>query len=408
MRTAFWWRAARSPLAMDLGLAVALTAVTVLQGLDDHSGHWRPYDLRAGVLSALATLPIVARRRAPVLVLLAGYGFWTWQILLGYNPVVTTYGILLASYTVAATQPWRRTAACVAVGSVIWISAGLAGHESSPAAVVLQGVAVPAAIWKVADSAKRLDRANHLLGEANAQLRRDREERARRAVTDERLRIARELHDVVAHHMSVIAVQAGLARYVLRTDPDTAGAAIDTVLATGTEALDEMRRMLALLRVGPESPDAGAVCYDPAPGLPGLPELFERVRAAGVPVRVEVAGVPQPLPSGLELCVHRVVQESLTNVLKHAAPATATVTLSYRDGRLTATVRDDGPARTAVAGPPEGAGPARQGLIGMRERAMLYGGTLDAAPLPGGGFEVRLVLPLPAPQPREEGDDRAR
>jgi signal transduction histidine kinase len=407
MRTASWWRAARSPQVLDIALAVALTAVTVLQGFDDDSGHYRPFDARAAVLSALATLPIAGRRRAPVPVLLVGYVFWVWQILLGYNPVVTTYGMLLGMYTVAATQPWRRTAACLALGSGTWIVAGVAGQASSTAAVVLQGVAVPAAVWKVADSARRLDRANRLLGEANAQLHRDREDRARRAVTDERVRIARELHDVVAHHMSVIAVQAGLARYVLRTDPDTAGAAIDTVLATSTEALDEMRRMLALLRIGPGTAEAGTAAYDPAPGLPGLPELFDRVRAAGVPVRVEVTGRPAPLPSGVELCVYRIVQESLTNVLKHAAPASAAVTLHYGTGRFTATVRDDG-ARTAAAGSPDPAGSPRQGLIGMRERAMLYGGTLDAAPLSGGGFEVRLVVPLPAAQPREEGDDRAR
>jgi signal transduction histidine kinase len=209
------------------------------------------------------------------------------------------------------------------------------------------------------------------------------------------MRIARELHDVVAHHMSVIAVQAGLARYVLHADPGTAEAAIGTVLDTSAEALDEMRRMLSLLRVGTgERRPAG---YDPAPGLSDLPELFERVRAAGVPVRVAVTGEPRSLPPGLQLCAYRIVQESLTNVLKHAAQATATVTLEHRPGWFTATVRDDG-AREPTTG--ERAG---HGLIGMRERAMLYGGTLDAAPLAGGGFEVRLVLPL-----RGEGDDRAR
>jgi signal transduction histidine kinase len=376
---------------LDAALAAGLAAVTVLQGFDDDSGRWRDYDALGAALSLLVTLPVAARRRAPVPVLLNCYVFWVWQILLGYNPAVTTYGTLLAMYTVAATQPWRRTAALFAPLPVIWVAAGVHGHAGSVAGLLLQGLVVPAVIWKVGDSAKQLAQANGLLH-------RDREERARRAVTDERMRIARELHDVVAHHMSVVAVQAGLARYVLRADPGTAEAAIGTVLDTSAEALDEMRRMLALLRVGTDADGERPAAYDPAPGLADLPDLFERVRAAGVPVRVVVTGEPRSLPPGVQLCAYRVVQESLTNVLKHAAPATATVTLDHRPGRFTATVRDDGARH-----PPPAAEPAGHGLIGMRERAMLYGGTLDAAPLAAGGFEVRLVLPL-----RGEGDDRAR
>jgi signal transduction histidine kinase len=400
MRSEPWSRVARSPLVLDVVLAGGLTAVAVLQGLDDESGRWRSFDLPAAVLSALATLPIVARRWAPVPVLMVCYAFWIWQIALGYDPAVTTYGILVAMYTVAATQPWHRTAASLGAGAAIWIAAGVSGQTASIATVVMQGVVVTAVVWKIADGTKRLDHSRRLLADANARLRRDRGERARRAVTDERIRIARELHDVVAHHMSVIAVQAGMARYVLRTDPDTAGAAMDTVLATSTEALHEMRRMLALLRVGADTGDAAPVSYDPAPGLPGIPALVDRVRAAGVPVETRITGVPRALPPGLQLCIHRVVQESLTNVLKHAAPATATVTLDYGEDRFTAVVRDDSTRTTAA----RTAGPAGQGLIGMRERATLYGGTVHAGPRPGGGFEVRLVLPLPP----GEGADRAR
>jgi signal transduction histidine kinase len=281
----------------------------------------------------------------------------------------------------------------------LWFAAGLSVLAPSIATVLMQAMVYRALFCKSADGTKRLDHSRRLLADANARLRRDREERARRAVTDERIRIARELHDVVAHHMSVIAVQAGMARYVLRTDPDTAGAAMGTVLATSTEALHEMRRMLALLRVGADTEDAAPVSYDPSPGLPGIPALVDRVRAAGVPVRTSITGVPRALPPGLQLCIHRVVQESLTNVLKHAAPATATVTLDYGGDRFTAVVRDDGTRTT----PDRGAGRAGQGLIGMRERATLYGGTVHAGPRPGGGFEVRLVLPLPP----EEGADRA-
>ncbi|MGK5683194.1 sensor histidine kinase [Actinoplanes sp. URMC 104] len=387
------WRAVRWPQGVDALLACGLAAVGVLQGLDDATGRWRPFDLTAVLLTALATLPTAVRRRAPVAVLLVCCSFWIGQIALGYSPVVTTYGPLLALFTVAATQPrWLAVCSC-ALGSGIWIVSGLATHFASPAGVVLTGLAVPAVVGMVGDGAKQL-------ALANARLARDREERARRAVTAERLRIARELHDVVAHHMSVVSVQAGLARYVLRADPATAETALSTVLTTSAEALDEMRRVLALLRAG-EGDDPAA--DDPAPGLPGILALAQRVRAAGVPVEVEVAGEPRPLPSGMDLCVHRIVQESLTNVLKHAAPATASITLRYGDAELTATVRDDGARAPAAAA----GGRTGQGLIGMRERALLYGGTLAAAPRPGGGFEVRLVLPLPAAPAREEGDDPA-
>jgi signal transduction histidine kinase len=169
--------------------------------------------------------------------------------------------------------------------------------------------------------------------------------------------------------------------YVLRSDPDTAGTALDTVLQTSGEALDEMRRMLALLRVDPET-------YEPAPSLSRLPDLVDRVRAAGVPVEMRTIGTPPALSPGLELCAYRVIQESLTNVLKHARPATAAVWLDYGPRLFTAVIRDEGVA----SGPPAATG---HGLNGMRERATLYGGTLTAGPHEGGGFEVRLTLPLP-------------
>jgi signal transduction histidine kinase len=384
-------RVLRSPLAVDSALAVALAAVGIFQGFDDRQHDWKPYDVTAAVLTALATLPVAVRRLAPVPVLLLYYLFWLAEIALGYNPVINTYGMLLAMYTVAATQVWWWTAITFTVGAVIWVEAGLARPAASPAALVLQAVAVPLAIWKIADTAKQLDRSNHLLVEANDRLRDEQEDRARRAVTDERVRVARELHDVVAHHMAVVSVQAGLARYVLRSDPDTAGAAIDTVLGTSTEALDEMRRMLVLLRIGTDGEPAA---YDPAPGLPGLPELVDRVRAAGVAVELRITGAEQPLPPGAQLCAYRMVQESLTNVLKHAPGASATVDLRYGPGELTVAVADDGPG---VAESAPGSG---HGLVGMRERAELYGGTLAAGPRGAGGFEVRLVLPLP------DGEDR--
>ncbi|WP_328474722.1 sensor histidine kinase [Actinoplanes sp. NBC_00393] len=388
---------AARPLLVDVVLAGGLTVVSVIQGVEDDSADWKPYDRTGVLLTVLATLPVAARRRAPVAVLLFCCGGWALQIAAGYNPIITTYGVLLALYTVAATQPGRRIVACFVVAFTMWAWASLVAQATSALSVALQGLVIPAVIWKLGDSAKRLDESNRRLVEANTQLRRDREEQARRAVTDERVRIARELHDVVAHHVSVIAVQTGLARYVLRSDPATAHAALGTVLDTSAEAMEEMRRLLKLLRVGAEPANGGPESDAPAPGLATLPELFNRMRAAGVPVEVHVRGTPQALSPGLELCAYRVIQEALTNVLKHAAPAAATVVLEYHRRRLVAVVRDDG-TRTAQPG---GTG---QGLIGMRERAMLYGGTLQAAARPGGGFEVRLELPVTAAAQRDDED----
>ena len=204
----------------------------------------------------------------------------------------------------------------------------------------------------------------------------------------ERVRIARGLHDVVAHHMSVISVQAGLARYVLSSDPATTGRALDTIVDTSHEALEEMRRMLALLRVPDADQHSEGRTHDPAPGLARLDELVERVRSAGVPVRVVVAGPPSPLSSGADLCAYRIVQESLTNVLKHARGAEVVVRLDYREPEeLTIQVSDNGPG--VSPGPVTG-----HGLVGMGERAGLYGGSVQAGPGPEGGFVVTLTLPI--------------
>ncbi len=193
----------------------------------------------------------------------------------------------MSLYTVAATQPWWRVLIATVACGTIWVVTGLAGGWSSVPAVFLQGIVVPAAIWWVGDGAKRLAESNRRLAEAGDAL-------ARRAVVEERLRIARELHDVVAHHLSVIAVQAGLARYVLRSGPATADTALGTVLDTGAQALDELRRLLEVLRVEAPAGD------EPAPGLAYLPELLARVRAAGVPVEMTVTGTARELPIAYE------------------------------------------------------------------------------------------------------------
>ncbi len=259
------------------------------------------------------------------------------------------------------------------------------------------------ALWLVAlavagDGFRRLSEHNALVAEHAAQLQREQRDRERRAVLLERIRIARELHDVVAHHMSVIAVQAGLAQYVFSSDAETALRAIGVVSEMSSEGLEEVRRLVTVLR-----PDAGDESGDdPADGQDGrasygidqLPAMIERVGLAGVPVHYAVEGAEQAVPTGVGLCVYRVVQEPLTNVIKHAAGASVQVRLCYQPAELSVLVSDDGcgsaPARP---GRPR-LGGGGKGLTGMRERARLYGGTLTAGDRPEGGFEVELRLPL--------------
>jgi signal transduction histidine kinase len=207
-------------------------------------------------------------------------------------------------------------------------------------------------------------------------------ERTMTAVLEERTRIARELHDIVAHAMSVMVVQAGAAEQVVDDDPEHAREALRQIRSTGTGALAEMRRLVSVLR---EPGETGSL--SPQPGLGALQALVEEVRAAGLPITLEIEGEPRELPAGLDLTAYRIVQEALTNVRRHAAQATAvTVVVAFEVDNLRIDVRDDGPGAASTEG--------GHGLVGMRERAQLYGGRLIAATLPGRGFQVTAELPL--------------
>jgi signal transduction histidine kinase len=217
-------------------------------------------------------------------------------------------------------------------------------------------------------------------------------QRAARVLAEERLRIAQELHDVVAHSMSVIAVQAGVGAHVIDERPDEARAALAAISTTSRQALAEMRRMLGMLR---NSDGSRASASAPAPGLVDLPSLVDDVRAAGVPVTLHLVGHADTVHSGVELSAYRVVQEALTNVIKHAgSPTQVDVTVQYRPGSLAVEVRDDGrglAARPLNGGADdEGAG---HGLVGMRERVEMWGGDLSVGPRPGGGYRVAATLP---------------
>ncbi|GLY79537.1 sensor histidine kinase [Actinoallomurus iriomotensis] len=381
------------PRAGDTVLAICLVLGFVAAGETWDPPGWRPFDTLAILLSAVAGLPLALRRRYPRTILLVSCAGYAGYIAAGYVPSITVWASLLAVYTVAATRPPRD----LVLGMALTMAVILYGGASLPGPLaVIEALLVPACVCAVGTNARRLSERNVQLADLTARLRVEQEYRARQAVAEERVRIARELHDVVAHHMSVVSVQAGLARYTLASDPQTARGALDTALATSGEALTEMRRLLAVLRMA--RPDPGEHGYGTAPGLSRLEELAGRVRSAGVPVEVTVTGTPRPLPSGHDQCAFRVIQEALTNVLRHAGQARASVTVAYEAERVVVHVVDDG--RGAGERPaPHGMEEIPHGLLGMRERASIYDGQVIAGPRPEGGFEVVLTLPVPPASP---------
>lgn len=233
------------------------------------------------------------------------------------------------------------------------------------------GFTIGRKLWETADARERADRAE-----------REREDQARLAVVEERTRIARELHDVVGHAVSVMTVQASGVRMLLKPEQEREREALLVIEETGRQALAEMRRMVGVLRSLGESPELA-----PQPGLGQVDRLIEQARSAGLPVELRVEGEPVELPAGIDLTAYRIVQEGLTNASKHARAASAEVLVRYDDGHLELTVRDDGPGHG-------GGDSGGHGLVGMRERVNVYGGELEAGPVPGGGFALRARLPI--------------
>jgi signal transduction histidine kinase len=340
-------------------------------------------------LALLHTLPLAARRRFPGTVLVLCVASGLAVATLGM-PDLLGLAILVAVYSVAAYGDR-------------WVSlAGLAAAELGSAAVQLtQGsfqwptpitnALVIAAAWLLGHFVG-VRRAYTARLEQTAELERARAEQARQAVAEERLRLARELHDVVAHSISVIAVQSGVGAHVAKTQPVEAAKALAAIEATSRAALTELRRLLGVLRQ--EDEPQGDLA--PVPGLADLDGLLAEVAKAGLAVRLQVEGRPAQLPAGVDLSAYRIVQEALTNVVKHAGPARAQVAIRYLDHEVVVEVTDDG--RGAAA--PTGDGRARvgHGLIGMRERVAVFGGDLEVGPRPGGGFRVAARLPLAAKQ----------
>ncbi|MGO1050009.1 sensor histidine kinase [Crossiella sp. CA198] len=386
IRSVMRWALALQPQVADSIVAAAVTGVALLLVHRDPPFGVGPLTEVTVGLVVLSVMPNAFRRLAPVPVLLLTSVGYSVYVVCGYPDVISPFGVWLALYTVAVhRQPRLSVPVILTVIPLMVVVLALARDSW---VTLLQGMLHASVAWLLGASRHSLTQRNRQLAELAVEMHADRERQAQRAVTEERVRIARELHDVVAHHMSVISVQAGLARYVFDTDPATASTALGTIADTSREALDEMRRVLAVLRL-PADDDAPEPEFDPQPGLDQIETLLERVRAAGVSAELVVTGVRRSLPPGPDLCAYRVVQESLTNVIKHALPASATVHLEYRPRELTVRITDDGDGAPAAA-----PGSPGHGLAGMRERARLYEGSLSAGVRAHGGFEVELRLPL--------------
>ncbi|WP_211302884.1 sensor histidine kinase [Allonocardiopsis opalescens] len=351
-----------------------------------------------GELPLWAVWPLVAATAAP----LAVRRLWPLPVL-GAVLAATAVSVALlgvrepflavafALYPVALSTPRRRWEPSVAIAVGCVVLAATMTTMGSPVGtggigMVLIGLVLIGGSWTIG----RAVRERRAYAERTAE--RLAERLAERAVTEERLRIARELHDVVAHGMSLVAVKAGVARHVLRERPEEAADALGVIETASRSALTEMRHMLGVLRSESDGPGGDLA---PAPGLDGLPELAERAARAGVRVELDVR-VPE-LPEGLRLAVFRIVQEAVTNAVRHAAPTRCRVTVAARAGQVAVDVADDGPGgRPSREAPPERAAGPGHGLIGMRERVAVYGGSFTAGPRSGGGFAVSARLPYQA------------
>jgi len=379
-----WWRGV-PPIVADAALAAVVLAVTLIEVSlnDDESlgGHDRAFSI---ILLVAMSVVIVFRRRYPVAVWLASGALIAIYGVASFPDPVLPYGPLIAVYTVAAYTNWRTSAiagivtAAVIAGSMIvdphddlvdWLIAFL---STTTAWLVGNNVRVYRAYTRELEAkAERLDR--------------DRRAEAERAVAEERLRLARELHDVAAHHVSVIALHAEAGQALLPRDPERANQSLAVIGEVARTTLTELRQVVGVLR------DDGAAPLAPQPGLEQLPMLVDEVERAGLPVALQVSGTPGSISRTLDTSAYRIVQEALTNVLRHAGPATAQVRIRYEPDAVAVEVLDDG------VGPANGEGPVLpdggHGLEGMRERVAMLGGTLTAGARSDRGFAVAARLP---------------
>ena len=374
----------RRPVPTDVALALAVAVVqvagTFLAGR--HQADRESFDVLAGALLLAGPAALVVRRHVPVAVYVTAFASTLAYLSLGYPRGPIFFSLIVAFLTVVLAGHRVVGWSGLAAGYVAFMLA----DGDVPGWIPAVGLAAWLLVLAAAGEGLRIrrDRAEEAA--------RTREEEARRRAGEERLRIARELHDVLAHNISLISVQAGVALHLMDEQPDQARTALTAIKAASKDALGELRSVLDVLRMtGPggrsmSDVDEGAP-RAPTAGLEGLDRLVSAAAAAGLGVRVLTEGTPRPLPPSVDLAAFRIVQEALTNVTRHAGQATATVVLAYGDDGLTVSVDDDG---RGASGTSAGGG---NGIRGMRERAAALGGELEAGPKPGGGFRVTASLP---------------
>ena len=378
-----------NPLVVDALIAVALASVAVvdMQGAAESEAGFRDSDGLGALLVLAQTLPLGLRRVAPVgslAVITVGIGL---HAALGYDHVEAgTLASLFAVGSAAYLTDNRRT---VVAGLIM--AAGIGVFYATTRIPFGPGdVIATSALWSVgwiAGSTFRIRRRHTAVVERRAEvLERDSEARAREAVAHERARITRELHDIIGHTLNLIVVQAGAAQRVIESTPNRAAESLASIETTARQSLSDMERRLGILR----PPEAETAPYGPQPGLEQVDKLAEQFTDAGLPVEVSVAGEPHKLPASFDLSAYRIVQEALTNTLKHAGPARARVAISYLADKLELEIVDDGQG-PGDDGHDAGGG---RGLIGMRERVSLFGGELDVGPAAESGFRVHASLPF--------------
>jgi len=362
------WQKVDYVVAAGTTLGLGLEAWTNAAAADHHQ-------VLVPLVSLPATLAVAIRRRQPALAALAaivsanvGQTFWSSQL------TGDAVAWMCDMYALAVWTRWRTFVALMAVyilGDLALWPFGGGGLQGAGFFLLISSIVILLVRLGIQSRDRRADLAE-----------REREVAAREAVVEERARIARELHDAIAHNVSMMVVQAGAERRVLDGSQESTRDVLATVEQIGRNALTEMRRLVGMLRTDDDDPLA------PQPGLGDLPVLVGQVRDAGLPVELQVEGEARELPVGLELSAYRIVQEALTNALKHAGDARATVRVRYTDDSLELEVVDDG------AGAQGQVASGGHGLVGMRERVALYGGRFEAGRRPAGGFTVRVLLPI--------------
>lgn len=375
--------------------------------------HWRALDrVAAGAYALMAALLLTKHTQAPVPILagLAGAVLVAAPIAVRRQHPLGSAAVLVTALAIAG--PASRNLAFAALIPLTYVLYSVASDSRPRTAAIMLVLAVAAGwttvlpgshgrgaavlfsvlyliVWAVGLMVGMHRRYTAHLLRAQARLAQAQLQDTRRGITEQRMLIARELHDAVAHTMSVITVQAAFGALVVQDDPLKARAALEAIESVGRQTLTEMRRLLDVLRIEDPEAEPESAWLTPAPGLADFDRLIEQTALAGVRVDLTITGAPRALPSGVDLSAYRIVQEALTNVVKHAATADARLQITFCDDSVVVEICDAGPARPVSAT----AAPGR-GLIGMSERVHLYGGDLQTGPTPEGGFRVRARLPL--------------